>query len=160
MTLDEAISNLIETGEKDPLTIARKIEQRQGSDWLASELLSLAEDLIVQRASSRLNARRRADVVAIRPGAAMVKAELGLETLWVPNLLAPGVGARKPMNECTPEDFDAAAAYREAKALTVLRHAGWFREMAARMRAQGADTFADYRGELPELPAPDESEAA
>lgn len=43
MTLQEAIANLVTTGESDPLTIARKIAKRNDQHWLSKELLALAE---------------------------------------------------------------------------------------------------------------------
>lgn len=159
-TLDEAIAQQIALGEKDPLTIARKVERLNGREWLAERLLELGEDIVAERARRRLDANRRAGVLAIRPGAGLKKAELGLETVWVPNALAPGVGARKPLNECTPEDFDAVASYREGIVRKVLAHAAWFREVAARMRTAKAATFREFKGEVPELPESDELEAA
>lgn len=160
MTLDEAIAQQIGLGLKDPVEIARTIEKRSDRHWLANALFELGEDIIAERARRRLNAGRRANVIAIRPGSGIDKAQLGLRSLWVPNLIAPGVGAWKPMNECTPDDFDSAAAYREGAARSILVQAGWFRELSARMRAARAATFLEFKGELPVLPEADESEPA
>lgn len=149
MDLDEAISQQVELGEKDALAVAEKILSLYGKDWLANELLAHAEDIIVTRVHHLLDAQRRNAIVSIRSNRGLQKAELGLKTIYVPNLLGNGVGARKPLNECTAEDFDAAAGYRESIARSVLNHAGWLREVSARMRSQGAGTFGEYTGEVP-----------
>jgi len=160
MNLDEAIDQAITLGHSTPLEVNAWIEKTQEPEWLAAELVALSEDVITERARHRLNAARRAMVVAIRPGGSVNKAELGLKLLWVPDFVAPGVSGWKDMNDCTADDLDSAAKYREGAARSILAQAGWLRELSSRMRAQGADTFETYRGELPVLVAADETEAA
>lgn len=159
MNLDEAIGQLITLGEKDPVEIARKVEQRHGSEWLASELLAHAESIVAEVARKRLGAERRAAVVKIEPRTVADVGEVKTKSVWIPDLLAPGVGGHKRMADCTPEEFERRAGWLDRLASSVSQQAGWFRDLAARMRDEGARTFKGFKGELPTLP-PDELGAA
>lgn len=152
MTLEDAVVQQIELGEKDPGEIARKVEHLFGRDWLAAELLAHAEGFVSEIARQRLGAARRAAVVRIEPRTLADMAEVKTKSVWIPDLLAPGVGGHKRMAECTADDFDHRASWLERLASSVTVQADWFRDLAARMRDEGARTFKGYRGELPTLP--------
>lgn len=158
MSLEEAIQQLITLGEKDPAEIARKIEERHGRDWLADELLARSTEFVGGMARQRLGAERRHAVVRI-PKTDVPAGELKLKSVWIPDLLAPGVGGHKAMADCTAEDFDRRATWLTGLSEAVARQSQWFRDLADRMRDQGAKTFRGYRGQLPTLPDP-ELEAA
>ena len=58
-SLDDAVRQLIELGFKDPLTIARRLENLHDADWVATQLVMLSEDLIAEIARKQLGQRRR-----------------------------------------------------------------------------------------------------
>lgn len=147
MTLDEAIAQQITLGEKDPLTIARKIQKTLDSEWLSSELLSLAEELVADRARHRLGSQRKSSMVALRPGDQVATSELRLRSVWV-----PGKGWIRAA-DMTDEDCDCVAAFytRLASASTI--RANWYATVASMIREEGVPTLGRLKAALPELPA-------
>lgn len=149
MTLEEAIQQQVNLGLKDPLTIARKVIERSDKHWLASELSSLAEEIIAERARQRLGAFRRSAEVALRIGDHSTRADMRLAKFWV-----PGEGWKKAA-DATAEDLRKRAAFYEKFASAAMRRSSWCREVAALMDAEGAPTLAKLKAELPALPEED-----
>lgn len=153
MTLEEAIAQAVNLGEKDPLEIARKIIAKNGPDWLAAELGALAEDIIAERARHALGNVRRGAEIALRPGDHRSQQEVKVSSFWV-----PGVGWKKG-GDVTPDDLRVRAAFYERLSFAAVRRAAWCRDVAELMEAQGAKRLRDFKGELPQLPE-DENVAA
>ena len=147
MTLDEAITQLIELGEKDPLEIARKIEKRHGTDWLASELSAQAEQLVAQIARQRLGAVRRSAEVALRPGDEVSQADMKIAKVWVPE------HGWKVAAELTSEDLLLKAAWYERLSFAASSRAQWCREVAEMIVADGVSKLGRLKRPLPPLPA-------
>jgi len=154
MNLEEAILQLIELGEKDPLVIARKLEERDTNGWLAEQMFAYREQFLSELARHRLGSQRRSSQLALRPGDVLATAELKLRSVWVPE---QGWTRAADM---TVDDVDARAAYLERLSWSIGSQAAWFREAASLMRAEGAKTLGRLKASLPPLPGQDELEAA
>jgi hypothetical protein len=152
MTLHEAIAQLIELGEGDPLTIARKIEKNHDKHWLSAELLALAEDLMAEMARQELGRVRRSREVALRPGDMVSSAEMKLAKVWV-----PGFGY-KPAAEVTPADAAAKVRWYQAASTALMRRAVWWADVLGMMKAEGAGTLGKLKAALPPLPDGDDLE--
>ena len=146
MNLEEAIAQLIGLGEKDPLVIARKIEERQGHAWLVEQLSAYAEDLVAELARQRLGSRRRTAEVAIRPGDPITSAEMKIATTFI-----PGVGWKK-YADLTADDLDVRASMYDRLATAMGVRSAWCREVAGLMRAEGVRTLGKLKADLPVLP--------
>ncbi len=147
MTLEEAISQLVSLGQKDPLTIARKVIEKNDKHWLAVELTSLAEDVIAEMARKLLGSQRRSSERALTPGGGpMASAELKLRSFWVPE-----VGYKKAA-DLTSGDLRARASWYDQMSVAALRRASWCREVADMVDAEGVETLGKLRKDLPALP--------
>lgn len=149
MTLDEVIQQLINLGEKDPVTIAQKVEARHGTAWISDQLAAYAMDLVAEMARLRLGAERRASEIALRPGEPITQAEMKLRAVWV-----PGAGWKRA-NDLTADDLRAKAVFYDRLAFAARRRAEWCNEVAALMEREGAATLGRLRVELPPLPDDD-----
>lgn len=147
MNLDEAINQLIELGEMDPLEIARKIEKRHGPEWLALELSAHAEQIVAQIARQRLGSVRRSAEVALRPGDELSQGEMKIAKVWVPNV------GWKVAGELTPEDLEAKASWYERLASASVIRASWCREVAQMIRDDGVTKLGRLKRPLPPLPS-------
>lgn len=155
MNLDEAINQLVELGEKDPLDIARKIEKRYGTEWVQEELSAHAETLIAQMARQRLGALRRSAEIALRPGDTIAQGDMKIAKAWVPNV------GWKVAADLTSDDLLVKAAWYERLAGASLRRAEWCREVAGMILTEGVPKLGRLKAPLPPLPdQPDELEAA
>jgi hypothetical protein len=150
MTLHDRIQQLVNLGYKDPLTIARTIVEGDDREWLQSELLGLAEDIVAELARQEVGRDRRAKVVAIRPGAPLTGAQAKTATVWI-----PGSGYTK-VADVTIEDASRAAEWYRKAGVALFRRSAWFSELVGMMRAEGARTIGELRAELPALPDEDE----
>jgi hypothetical protein len=146
MTLDEAITQLIGLGEKDPLEIARKIEARYEPEWLVEQLAAQAESLIAGIARQRLGSIRRSAEVALRPGDAISQAEMRVAKVWVPEV------GWKTAADLTVDDLRAKAAWYERLAGAAIARAKWCREVAQMMTDDKVATLRRLKRPLPELP--------
>jgi len=146
MNLEEAILQLIELGEKDPLVIARKIVERNDADWLAEQMLPYCEQFLSELSRQRLGSQRRSSQLALRPGDDLADAELKLRSVWVPEQ------GWKRAADMTADDLDVRAAYLERLAGSIAIQASWFREVSGLMRAEGAKTLGRLKAALPPLP--------
>lgn len=146
MNLEEAIAQLIELGEKDPLVISRKLVERQGRAWLAGELEAYAEQLVAELARKRLGSLRRSAQVALVPGDQVAQGELRLRSFWVPD-----VGWKRAA-DLTVDHLLARAVWNERFASSVLTQARWCRDVAELMVAEGAKTLGKLKAMLPQLP--------
>ena len=147
ISLDAAISQLIELGEKDPIEIARKLEKRHGIDWLTRELSAHAEEIVSEIARQHLGRRRRA---ASLPSV-IESSGTTRETMLSP-IFIPGVGW-KSLGDCTTDDLAAREQFYLKAAGAMVRWASWCRECIEEMRVQGVSKLSQLKGQLPELPA-------
>lgn len=154
LDLRDAISQMINLGETDPITITRKLAELRGGNWIAEQLAAHWEEIIAEIARQALGSQRRAAVESIgnlarkARGTHVAKRDVMLATVWVPGKMYVKIG------DASPEDLRAAAEYRRRLAEGLVRHAEWCDDLAARMEAAGAKRGRDYKGRLPELPAP------
>lgn len=149
--LEEAIEQLINLGEKDPLTIARKLIERNGQEWVEHEVVARAEDYIQIIARMRLGTRRRSAEVALRPGDERSQIEFRVSSVWVP------VDGWMPASEVTSAMLREKASFYGKLADAAIRRKYWYLEVADLMDAQGAVTLAEYQGDLPPLPGVEET---
>ena len=149
MNLEQAIQQMIELGEKDPLEIARKIEKRYGAEWLASELSAHAEQLVAQIARQRLGAIRRSAEVALRPGDDMSQQDMKIAKVWVPDQ------GWKVAAELTADDLLLKAAWYERLAGAAMTRASWCREVAEMIVGDGVTKLGRLKRPLPPLPTGD-----
>lgn len=150
LSLEDAINQLISLGESDPLTIARRLPDLHGYEWVALELAAHAEDILAEIARQRLGSVRRNMIVSISERAkqgSVTKREAVLATLYVPK-----VGYVK-LGEATADDLLAAAFYRRRLAQGLVRWSDWLESLAAQVREQGVSRVRELRGPLPDLPA-------
>lgn len=153
MTLDEAIAQLVDLGEYDPLTIAQKVESRHGREWLAEQLLAYAQEIVQDRARHVMRSTTRSTEVAIRPGDVVSSAVLKTKKYWV-----PGEGW-KPAKDMTPADFEARGRWYQRLSVAHAIMAAWCFEVSGLLRDTGAKTLREFKGTLPELPDAEELEA-
>lgn len=147
MTLDEAIAQQIELGQKDPLEIARQVEKLHGSEWLAAELSAHAEQLVAQIARQRLGSIRRSAEVALRPGDDMSQQEMKIAKVWVPEQ------GWKVAADLTADDLLTKAAWYERLSGAAMQRASWCREVADMIVADGVAKLGRLKRPLPPLPA-------
>jgi hypothetical protein len=149
MTLEEAIDQLINVGEGDPLTIARKVNNAHDAAWLKDELLAHSEDLIAEIARRKLGAIRRSAEIALRPGDQHTQADLMIVKAWV-----PGEGWKRAA-DLTPTDCRKRAGFYDVISAAANRRSAWFREIADMMDADNVKTLGGLKRDLPALPADD-----
>ena len=147
LDLEEAIEQLITLGEKDPLTIARKLIERHGSEWAEHEVALRAEDYIQIMARMRLGTRRRSAEVALRPGDERSQIEFRVSSIWIP------MEGWLPASAVTAPMLREKAAFYGKIAEASIRRKYWYLEVADLMDAQGVPTLAEYSGDLPPLPS-------
>jgi hypothetical protein len=82
--LSAVIEQLVNLGEKDPLTIVRKLEERHGADWLREQGALHAADFAADLARRLLGSQRRQAEVALRPGDRATSADLQIKSYWIP----------------------------------------------------------------------------
>lgn len=145
MTLEEAIAQLVDLGESDPVELARKLEARYDSKWIDAQLAEHRLELVAEIARQFMGSRRRSATKALAVATEAPKREVLLGTVFI-----PGQGHKK-IGELTAEDCDARERFYVAAAGTFLRYAGWFASCAVAIRKQGVARLADVRGALPAL---------
>lgn len=146
MTLDEAVAQLVNVGEKDPIVIARKIAKKYDSKWLGTELLALSEDLISEMARRKLNSVRRSAELSLRAGDSRANSDLMTVKAWI-----PGEGWKRA-SDLTSEDCRKRASFYDLLSSAAVRRATWFREVANLMDIEGVETLGQLEHELPVLP--------
>ena len=146
-SLEEAIQQLINLGEKDPIVIARKIEERHEADWLRDELYALRQDVISELARNRLNGLRRSAMSALRKG--KQPTELMLLGEWIPN--HKGGGGWKKLGEWTIADLRSRENYYRKMSETATKLADWCSECVDLMEAEQVKTLGKVKADLPSL---------
>jgi hypothetical protein len=149
LSLESAIEQLIKLGEKDPLTIARRLADLHGGDWVARELASHWEEILAEIARQKLGNERRASIVSIgdRSKAGRVtKRDAVLASLFLPSKGYIVLG------DATLEDLAEAEGYRRRLASGLNLWADWYRDTRELCETQGVDRVRDLRGSLPPLP--------
>lgn len=150
LTLYEAIEQLVNLGERDPIEIAEKIKTRNDRRWLRDQLEALADDIIADGARRQLGSVRRKLELALRPGDQLSSSEFRIAKAWV-----PGSGY-KVAGDLTRDDLLARAAWYETFADASVRRATWCRDVVSLMDAEGVLTLGALKATLPELPAADD----
>lgn len=147
LSLEHAIQQLINLGDKDPLVIARKIDERYETNWLRDELYALREDVISDIARRRINGLRRSAMMALRKGKPAT--ELLLLGEWVPD--HKGGGGWKKLADWTEFDLRSRENYYRKMSATSIRLADWCHECIELMRAEGAKKLGRIKAPLPAL---------
>lgn len=154
MNLAQAIAQQINLGRKDPREVAERILQEQDPNWLGSELLALAADVIEEMARRQIGAERRQAVAVLRPRDLKQHSEVMLKSVWVPSE-DQGFTTYKRVADMTAADWRSRADWLDHLTLGVLKQAMWCREVALAIEAAGVEKT----GDLPELPPlPDDSD--
>lgn len=151
MNLEEAISQLIDLGEKDPIELARTLGKRYDDKWLAAELLAHSETIVAEMARQLLGSRRRSLTLPAVLKASATKRDVMLAAIFI-----PGEGW-KALGDCTAEDLASREQFYLRAASSMVAWASWCRACIEAMREQGVAELSKLKGELPELP---EAEAA
>lgn len=149
MTLEGAIQQQIEIGERDPIIIADKIVDLYGRDWMCEQLCEQAEHLVAGIARSRIGSQRRVTQLNLKPGNPVPQAELKIRSFWV-----PGKGYVRAA-DLTSDNLESRAAWNDRFIATVDRHSSWCRQVAAMIRSEGAKNLGRLKAELPALPPVD-----
>lgn len=145
MSLEEAIEQLINLGEKDPIEITRKLRDQYGAEWMRAELLQRDDELIAGFARNMLGARRRStegprlDLARARHG------EFMLASKWVPEI------GWKKLADLTADDCRAVAAHYRMLARAAGIRADLFDGFAELIEAEGVATLGDVSVALPQL---------
>lgn len=150
MTLDEAIDQVINTGIKDPVKIAEAVEKRNDSKWLQAELAKLAGDIIAERARQRVRAISRSLERVLVPGDPKIQAEIKIAMLAVPG--DGGVWSYIRYADATADDLRRRATWDRGIAGSLIAHADWCEEVAARMEKAKVQSLGELSGDLPALP--------
>lgn len=155
LTLEDAISQVIDAGASDPYEIYRELNRRHGADWIVRRLTENAEEIVCDFARQRLGVERRSAISALRPTnerRPVTKREAIETSLFIPSKGWILLG------DATSDDLAEAVQYRRKMAATLTLWADWFEELRDRLRAQGADRVRDLRGSLPPLPSSEQLE--
>lgn len=150
MHLDDAVQQLVILGERDPITIARNIIERNGEEWISTELYSMAEDLIAQMARTRLGNARRSAEVALRPGDYVAESRMKIAKMWI-----PGFGYKR-VSELTAADLRAKASWYGAARQAVYKREVWCLQTAGLLDREGVTTVGELTAPLPALPEDDD----
>lgn len=150
MHLDEAVQQLVILGEKDPLSIARKIIDRNGDEWVSEELLSIAEDIIAQIARSKLGNARRSAEIALHPGDYVAEGRMKIAKMWV-----PGFGYKR-VSDLTASDLRAKASWYTSARRAVAKREIWCLQTAGLIEREGVTTLGELTAPLPALPEDDD----
>ena len=156
VSLEAAIEQLANLGEKDPLVIVAKLEKRYGVEWLREQGAAHASDFAADIARRILGARRRSSEVRVLPGNVVAKSEMMVASICLYD--EDGLPFWKPFGEATPEDLERKAMMLDGLAIGVLRRSRWYRECAELAKAEGAKDMGHVKAELPALPDADEIE--
>lgn len=148
MTLQEAIEQAINLGEKDPRAIAATLRKRYDDKWLASELMQIADDVISGEARKILSGERRSSQSLGKIGS-LPKRDLMLQAAWL-----PGLGWIE-FGKFTTANFETLALQYRKGAAALSRYAEWCEASAALMREQEVAEFRQVKGQLPALPPPE-----
>jgi hypothetical protein len=152
--MKRAIAQEINLGRKDPREIAERIMAQHDAQWLQSEMLALAADVIEDLARNQLGAERRQSIKALRSrdlkGKNIAVEEVMLRSVWIPteDLSYP---LYKRLADCTAAELRSRADYLDRLAVGVLKQAMWAREVAQRIEDAGVER-AGQLSSLPELP--------
>ncbi len=147
MTLEEAITQLINLGEKDPLTIVEKLAKRHGDEWLREEAALHAHDFSADLARRLLGARRRGSEIALKPGDQVASSELKLRSYWVPEY------GYKRASDLTADDLLVRVRFYNLLERSAAVKAAWLLEVVDLMVAEGAKTLGKLKAALPPLPS-------
>lgn len=156
-TLEGAIAQLIALGEKDPLTIARKLADRRGGDWVAEQLASRWEEILAEIARQRLGSDRRSAVVSLAATVREHDRKPTKRDVLLTSLFVPKKGYVR-FGDATADDLDAAQVYRVRLANGLMLWADWLGSVRALMDAQGVAVVKALKGALPEFPSADVAE--
>jgi hypothetical protein len=148
--LEAAIQQLIHLGEKDPLTIARKLKKRFGEKWLLGELLARDEEILAEIARHRLGSRRRGAQLATVVRSTKAQSELLLSPVWIP-VTKEGEGGWKSLGDVTASDLRELAIYHARLSAAADRMSQWCIECAKLMEQHNAQRLSDVRADLPVL---------
>lgn len=151
-SLDQAVAQLISLGEKDPLTIARKLEHRHGHEWVAAQLAERWEEILAEIARQRLGSERRGAIVSLSAQAREQGGKLTKRDAVLTSVFIPGAGYIR-LGDLTVAQVAEREAYLRRLAHGIDRWASWFAALGGQMVAQGVERVKDLRGPLPELPA-------
>jgi hypothetical protein len=142
LSLEEAIQQIINLGQHDPLTVTREIEERYEIEWLKEELYALREEFISYLARQRINNRRRSAMTALRKGK---PGDLMLAGEWVPNW------GWKRLADWTAADLRSRENYYRKIAGSALLLADWCRQCIEIMETEKAKTLGKVKTPLPAL---------
>jgi hypothetical protein len=153
MSLEDAIAQQINLGQRDPLTIADKCANLYGGDWVAEQLAANWKEILAEIARQKLGNERRSAIHSIgdlaREKAKPAKRDLLLTTLFIPSRGYIALG------EATDEDLGEAAGYRRRLAGGLIRWADWYDDVRTQLLTQNVLRVRELRGQLPALPSPE-----
>ena len=149
-SLEEVIEQMVNLGEKDPLTIAKKVFERFDKLWVGAELLMLAEDLIADMARRQLGAVRRSAELAIHPGDEIADNNMRLAKMWI-----PGEGY-KVVAEVTASDLHKKSNWYRNFAAGALKRAVWCEQVIDLLKNEQVEMIGQLKKGLPMLPEEDE----
>lgn len=141
--LDQEIKKLVESGQNDPIDIARKIISEYSPEWVEAELYARAEEILSELAR-RLIASKSQELATTEVPVPV--AQHRALHMWI-----PGFGW-KLRTLCTSTDLRARASWYQSLADAAILGRNWCLEVAALMDVEGARTLGDLRAELPAPP--------
>lgn len=150
--LETAIEQLVKLGEKDPLSIARKLIAQNGETWARLEVAARAEEFITDLARKKVRSVKPSTAVVPKfmPGREITASQLRIMRVWL-----PGFGY-KIAAELTASDLRKRADFYGVIVNTAHQRESWYREAASLMEAEGAQFLGELKAELPVLPDSEE----
>lgn len=145
-SLEDVVTQLVNLGLEDPLSIARKVIETNDPGWLADQLVMYGEDFIADMARRKLRAESNKAELALRPGDIVASGELKIKKYWIPGL------GWKTAADLTSDDFRARAGWYDAFATASAQRAAWCRDVADLMDSEGAQVLGDLHVPLPPVP--------
>lgn len=152
MTLEDAIQQIIDQGEKDPSSVAQAVIASHDKDWIGGQLAEMADEILVDYARRHLNANRRSAEGGLARKSEAATAVLKVRRVWVPE------NGWKRYEDITAVDLRARAEWYRRFAKASLRRAAWCDDVAELLDSQKARTIGDLSVPVPPLPddgAPD-----
>lgn len=156
MNLDTAITQQINLGQRDPIEIAKKIEDLYGQDWVKNELLQYSEDFIASMARSRLGAIRNNALHQMTNQRKQRSARVGEANFLGSTKWVYGIGYKK-VSDLTVEDCQLIVSHYEMIKRAAETFSEFYSTLISRMLATGAVNLGEL-AKIEELPTLEEEE--
>lgn len=147
-TLREAVMEVVNDGERDPVKVVARLSEFYGQKWLLRQIVQIIAIMVAEAqgtGSHLLEPRVRTE--SGLPRVQKASGDFYHSARWV----NAEIGWRR-VTDLTESDCREIAAQYDLLATVASRHSAWFVEVADRIRDEGALTLGEIRDLLPIAP--------